>query len=400
MALFQVFLLSLAVLPPFPPASAQEQGGPLTQGAVEERPDTAGLNLRQAWRLVRRSAPDAQLVEISGKTDSSGTVQCSTFAPFQDGWRFTFYSPKTKEYFLMADCRGRSAGPLKELRDAQARPLPPVEGSFIDSDEALQVLDSVGVALDPRKYNVPPKRPFTMKLAAYDDPRFPPAKPVVWTVSIGRSAFLVDAVQRARFDPLLYGVDPDDLLPAEEKALLDANLAKRPKKRPGTFTALADMEKARALAAKKYPGSQLMAIEGFVDAWGGSPCLGAGDGWAYYFFDPATSGFAVLFACKGEVGPGTTVHIPVTPERHQAITDRFVDSDVIADKLLGKQPDVMHEGMGRNYTRHGTLRLVNYKTPPFSDPALSKVTMFWVLDLGNTRYTFDARSGRMLQAKQ
>ncbi|MBI5243518.1 MAG: hypothetical protein HY922_07510 [Elusimicrobia bacterium] len=388
MSLFRVPLLAAIVLLPFSGPSAQEL------------PDTAGAHLRRTWQIVRRSAPDARLVEISGKTDSSGTVQCNAFAPFQDGWRFTFHSQKTQEYWLMADCRGRSAGPLKELRDTQARPLLPIEGAFADSDEALELLASFGVSLDPRKYKVPPKRPFTMKLSALNDPHFPSVKPVLWTVSIGRSSFLIDALKRVQFDPTLYGVDPEDLLPPEEKARLEANLAQRPKKRPGTFTALSDLEKARALAGRKYPGSQLMAIEGFVDAWGGSPCVGAGDGWAYYFLDPATSGFAVLFACKGDVGPGAVTRVPVDAARHQPLGDRFVDSDAIADKLLAKQPDAMHEGMGRNYTRHGTLRLLNYKAPPYSDPALSRTTLFWVLDLGSTRYTFDARSGRMLQAKE
>lgn len=394
-----MLLAALALLLACRPASAQDEGGPLGQAAPAAL-DTAGLHLKKVWQLVRRTAPDAQLVQISGKVDASGAVMCSSLAPFQDGWRFTFYSPKTREYYLMAECKGAPAGPLKELRDTLATPLLPIEGAFLESDEALRVLAKRGISLDPAHYKLSPRRPFTLRLGAFDDPHFKHPKPVLWTVIIGRSSWQVDALKRCLFDPRHYGVDPEELLSEEEKAQLELNLKARPKKGRRNTTALADYEQVMAYAAKKHPGTELMAIEGFVDAWGGSPCLGPGDGWAYYFFHPKNKNMAVLFACKGDVGPGAASFIPVTQEANQPLGGRSVDSDVVIDQLIRKQPSVMNEGMGRNFTRHGTLRLLNYRQPPMSEPAFAEITQFWILELGNTRYTFDAKNARLLQMRE
>jgi len=404
MRIFGPFLLVAVLLAQPSGLVAQDQGGPLTgssDGGPAGAPDTAGLHLKLAWQLARRKRPDAQLVQISGRTDASGRVLCNSFAPFQDGWRFTFFSPKTGEYLLMAECDGKPAGPLQEIRDEKAPPLLRIEGSFIDSDEALKALAAAGVSLDPRKYKVPPKRPFSLKLAVLADEHFAEARPVLWTVSIGNSSFLVDAVHRAQFDPRLYGVDPDDLLSEEDKAQLEANLAKRPeKKKARVHSALSDYDKVMEFARGKYPGSELMAIEGFVDAWGGSPCIGPGDGWAYYFFPPKKSDASVVFACKGDVGPGSAAYVPVDRAKNQPVSGRFVDSGVVIERLLKKQPDAMNESLNRQYVRHGTLRLLNYKAPPYPEPAFSELTMFWVLELGNTRYTFDARNGRLLFVRE
>lgn len=381
------------------PAAAQDDGGPIGQ-AQASAADTAGLHLKKVWQIVRRSAPDAQLVQISGKVDASGAVFCSALAPFQDGWRFTFFSPKTQEYYLMAECKGAPAGPLKELRDALAAPLLPIEGAFLDSDEVLRALAKAKIPLDPAVYKLSPKRPYLMKLSALNDPHFKGTKPVLWTVILGRSSYQVDALKRGLFDPRHYGVDPEELMSEEEKAQLEANLKARPKKNKRNYTALADFEAVIAHARKKHPGSELMAIEGFVDAWGGSPCLGPGDGWAYYFLNQKTKAIAVVFACKGDVGPGAASFIPVSSEANQPLAGLSVDSDVIIDQLLRKQPSVLNEGMGRNFTRHGTLRLMNYRKPPLTEPAFAEMTQLWLLELGNTRYTFDAKNGRLLQMRE
>ncbi|MFA6028766.1 MAG: hypothetical protein WC969_02805 [Elusimicrobiota bacterium] len=394
---FSAALLLLAL--PAASAPAPTEAGPIEEEAPAEVPDTAGAGLKEVLRRARLSRADARLVSISARTTASGTVLCDPTAPFQEGWRFSLYSKSARKFLLLAECAGAVAGPLEEMRDSEILQRP-IEGSFIDSDEAMRVLSAQKVSLDPKEYRVVGKRPFSLKLSSIEDQRFPDPKPAVWEVTVGSSRFTVDAGKAGLFDPAAYGLNPEIFLPDEEIAKREANLKQRPKKGKRNATARTDYDKVMAFAGKKYPGSRLMAVESIVDSWGGSPCVGPGDGWAYYFAYPDRKDFAAIFSCLGDVGVGASPNIPVSKETHQPLEGRFVDSDVILDGLLKLQPGSMNEGLGRNYTRLGTLRLVNFKKAPFRDPALSQVTLFWVFNLGNSRYTFNARDGRLVDTRE
>jgi hypothetical protein len=104
----------------------------------------------------------------------------------------------------------------------------------------------------------------------------------------------------------------------------------------------------------------------------------------------------VLFSCKGRVGPGSSGSVPVSSARHQGIDGPFVDSTRVLDELLRRDPSAMNETLNRPFSRSATLRLVNYRLPPYREPAYARTTQFWELQLGRAGYTFDAKSGRLL----
>ncbi|MBI3298509.1 MAG: hypothetical protein HYZ75_10120 [Elusimicrobia bacterium] len=367
-------------------------------GALEAVPlqGTAGSKLREVWALARAKFPDAKLISISGASSLEGRARCSPKFPFQNGWRFTFFSPGSGEFIMMAECGGATAGPLRQLR-AKAEELSKltVSGKFIDSDQALKALARAGIDLAGIEAKTPGKRAFSLMLARLEDDRFK-AHPMVWRVSGGGEHWVVDAVHNEKFDPTRYGHDYSVALAS--MVANSVNLAERPK-RTDVYTAKTDLENALAYARKHFADANLMAIEGFVDAWGGSPCTGPGDGWAFYFYSPRRSDFEVLFACNGFVGPGPTRNIPLDLARHEPIAGPYIDSDVAVDDLLVTHGDAFHETMGRKFTRNGTLLLRQYKTPPFNDPGLWKVRVLWELTVGRSIFRMDAVNGRLLDVR-
>ncbi|MDE2291554.1 MAG: hypothetical protein KGL53_05680 [Elusimicrobia bacterium] len=357
---------------------------------------TAGTHLRDVWGRARQTYRDAQLISISGATPADGKARCTPDAPFQNGWRFTFYSAQADQFVMMAECEGRMAGPLQQMRSrASAAARLTVSGHFVDSDEALRALTRAGVDLGALEAQLPGKRPFTLELTRLDDDQFP-THPTVWRVTAGNESYIVDAVNDQRFDPTLYGLDYSVQLASA--IAHSAVLADRPKKED-VYTAKTDLEKVRAYAHRHFPDAPLMAIEGFVDAWGGSPCTGPGDGWAFYYYRPQTGGFDAVYSCNGYVGPGPVANIPVNVAQHEAITSPYIDSDKLLESLLVTHGDAFNETMGRRFTRTGTLVLRQYRAPPFADPALAKVRALWELTVGHTVYRFDAVNGRLLDTR-
>ena len=334
---------------------------------------TAGAKLREVWGLAREKYPDAKLISITGASSADGRARCSPGSPFQDGWRFTFFSPAAGEFLMMAECGGKTAGPLRQLR-AKAEELAKltVSGKFIDSDQALKALVRAGVKLETVEAKTPGKRPFSLILSRLDDPRFKD-HPMVWRINGGGESWVVDAVHNEKFDPTRYGHDFSIALASA--VANSTTLAERPK-RSDVYTAKTDLEKALAYARKHFADANLMAVEGFVDAWGGSPCTGPGDGWAYYFYSPRRSDFEVLFACNGFVGPGPTRNIPVDLARHDPIAAPFIDSDVAVDDLLVTHGDAFNETMGRRFTRTGTLLLRRFLAPDFVGYGVSMQARF------------------------
>ena len=227
-----------------------------------------------------------------------------------------------------------------------------------------------------------------------EDPEYP-RKPVLWTVGAGGKNMRLDAVHGGTLDPSRYGVDLEAAAERREKPLQERRLAARPKKK-GVYTALADMDKVQHFAEAKLRGSKLMAVEGFADAWGNSPCVSPSDGWSFYYHHPKRGDFAVVFACRGEVGMGPPATVPVDPSIHQPLSGKAVDSSAVFDELIRRRDGVMNEGMGRNFTRIGTLRLVRFGEPPFPG---ARTAEFWVLDIGTAQYTFEASTGRLVRAK-
>ena len=357
---------------------------------------TAGSKLRDVWALARAKYPDAKLLSVTGATGVDGRVRCSPTAPFQSGWRFTFYSPAADEFVMMAECGGQMAGPLRQLRShAEAVAKLTISGKFIDSDSALKALIKAGVDLPGIEAKTPGKRAFSMSLARLDDDRFK-EHPPVWRVNGGGESWVVDAVHNEKFNPERYGLDFTVQLAS---AIANSEtLAMRPK-RADVYSAKTDLEKVLVYARDHFPEANLMAIEALVDAWGASTCIGPGDGWAYYFYNPRRRDFEVLFSCKGFVGPGPTRNIPVDLARHEPLAGPYVDSDTVIDAVLVTHGDAFNETMGSRFTRKATALLRQYKTPPFSDPALWKVRMLWELTIGRTVFRFDAVTGRLLDVR-
>lgn len=370
----------------------------LPAAALDSAPvqGTAGTQLRAVWSKARTKYPDAKLLSVTGAVGADGRVRCSPTAPFQSGWRFTFYSPAVDEFVMMAECGGQIAGPLRQLRSrgADAAKLT-VSGKFVDSDTALKALAKAGVDLAAVEAKTPGKRAFSMQLSRLDDERFK-EHPPVWRVNAGGDSWVVDAVHNEKFNPERYGLDFTVQLAS---AIANSEtLAMRPKK-ADVYSAKTDLEKVLAYAKKHFPEANLMAIEGLVDAWGASMCIGPGDGWAYYFYNPRRRDFEVLFSCKGFVGPGPTRNIPVDLARHEPLAGPYVDSDTVIDSVLVTHGDAFNETMGSRFTRKATALLRQYKTPPFTDPALWKVRMLWELTVGRTVFRFDAVTGRLLDVR-
>jgi len=360
-----------------------EKASALTKGK-----DTAGTNLTKAWTRARSKYPDALLMAISARTDASGSVLCDPNLTIQSGWRYTFFSRKADAIVVVAECHGRLAGPMRQFmaRDWDRTKLS-IKGRFIDSDFTLKLLKRSGVSLNPEDHKTGGKRPFSMSLARMEDVRFK-RQPLLWSIEIGKSSYLVDAVKKEIFDLRKYV--KEGVLTASTSAV--SALALRPK-RENVYTVNSGLDTVLSYAKRKFPGARLMAIEGFVDAWGSSPCTGAGDGWAYYFYYPRTKGFTAVYDCQGDIGPGPSQYVPVNLSLHKPLSKPFVDSSEIVDTLLTQNPSLMNEGMGRRYTRHGTLRLLNYRSSPFTTRGLWKTMLVWHLTLGRTTYRFDARRG-------
>jgi hypothetical protein len=379
-------LLALLILA----ASAQDEP------PAEPPPDSAGARLMEVWKLARRKHPDAVLVSVSGKTDSRGLPLCSPLAPFQNGWRYSFFSPREDEFIMMAECDGKIAGPLRQMRaKAVQREEQPVGGKFIDSDVAMRTLEASGVSLDPSEYGGMGKRPFALTLHRLEDEKFKSEKPTVWKIEVGGKIFFVDAVYNERLSPQRYGITLTDM---DASTATAQGVAERPK-RAKVYTAKKDHDRVVAYAAKRFPDSKLMAIEGFTDAWGGCPCTGEGDGWAFYFYSQAKQSYDVVYACDGKIGPGPSQYIPVDFSVHSPIGKPFTDTDLIVDNLLAHNASALNEGMGRNYTAHAVLLLRQYKKPPMKAGGLWGVDMFWQLTIGRQRYQFDAKTGKLLQVQ-
>ncbi|HBL17519.1 MAG: hypothetical protein A2X36_04755 [Elusimicrobia bacterium GWA2_69_24] len=397
-----LFLGSAALVLWASPARGADPGydGPLVPGASVESPavptvpDTAGTHLREVWMKARTKHRDALLISISARTQTDGTVLCDPKEPFQKGWLYTFFSPKATDFVMMAECQGEIGGPLKEFVSKDAGALKwSVSGKFLDSDGVMGVLKKNGISLDPREYGGG-KTPFLLTLYRLSDPRFE-AHPPVWTVVVGAKTHLIDAVNDEVFKPERFGVSLDETELSSSTAQVSKALNLRPK-RDGVFTAKQDLERVLRYAQEKLPQSSLMAIEGFVDAWGGSPCTGPGDGWLFYFYSPRIRDYETVYACNGYVGPGPSRYVPVDMDMHEPITGRFIDSDRVIDSVLTKYGDVMNEGLGRSYKRTGTLLLRHYRVTPFDKSAMFKIRMLWELTLGRSRFRIDALTGKVV----
>jgi hypothetical protein len=367
---------------------------PLGHAAAPPRvPDTGGIHLMKVWRMVRRHYRDALLISISGRTLPTGIPLCSPQSPFQNGWRYTFYSPSKDKFLMMAACRGRvSPKPLVQMRD-EGTPKFDIQGKFVDSDVALKKLAESGVDLDPRTYKAGGRRPFNLKLFRLEDSKFK-THPTVWQLKIGGKRFLIDAVKNKPFSPRDYGVSYDVKFSTAADFESEV-LARRPKKK-NVYTVRKDFEKILRYGAEKFPGSSLMAIEGFVDAWGGSPCNGPGDGWAFYFYYPRSRNFEPVYACNGHIGPGPMGYIPVDFNIHKPLSKEFLDSSHIISSLLIHHPDAMNKAMGGLFKRQGSFLIRNYKASPFKNTDFWKVTQIAEVRMGRTRFRFDGRNARLL----
>jgi len=365
-------------------------------GAAKPLPDTAGARLREVWTQARRKYRDALLVSISGRTGPDGIVNCSARDPMQNGWRYTFYSPKKKEYLMMGECLGSIAGPLRQLMN-QSKKAHTISGRFLDSELALGVMEKAGNSLDPDAYGARGKRPFLLTLYRLPDERFA-EHPPVWKISVGPKTFLIDAQKNEIFKAERYGVQLEGVDISTAPVFPDV-LKTRPK-RQHVYTAKQDLERVLRYATQKFPGSRLMAVEGFTDAWGGSPCTGPGDGWAYYFYFPRNRDYEAVYACNGYIGPGPTRYVPLDRNVHTAISGRFLDSDAIVDKMLLRFGNVMDESLNGKFKRTGTLLLRNYRVTPFGQSGLWDIKLIWEMTLGRTRYRIDAVTGKVIDVRE
>lgn len=385
-------ILGLAALLLWPAVSGHAASAS-RRGSV--RKDTAGTHLMSVWKLARRKHGDALLFSITGNTDKQGVPICSPQAPFQDGWRYSFFSPKNNAFLMAAACRGRIVGPLRQIRGKRKDVMKEIiRGKFIDSDQAMRALVRAGIPLDPKRYGATGRRPYQLKLQRVKHKELTEF-PTVWRVRVGKRVFYVDAVYNEVFSPARYGVRT---VHTSTPAARAKSLGRAPKE--DAYTVKTDFDEVLRYAQRKLPRSSLMAVEGFVDAWGGSQCTGRGDGWAFYYYNMDSGTFEVIYSCKGFIGPGPTRYIPVDLKFHKPLDLPFVDSNDVVDNLLDKHPDSMNEGLGRRHTRHGILLLRNHKKSPLSAAGMPHVTMIWRLTLGRSHYRFDARSGRFLDVQE
>ncbi|HVE11918.1 MAG TPA: hypothetical protein VNI01_00870 [Elusimicrobiota bacterium] len=390
------FVLALAAAAP---AAAQV--------ALDDTSTTAGIKLRDVWTKVRETYPDALLTSISGRTDPAGKVHCFAEEPFQEGWRYSFYSPKEEVFLMMAECRGGIAGPLKQMRtsDAADPTQVAVHGRFNDSDAALRVLQEAGISLDPEAHKTGGRRPFTMVLKRLDDPHYA-EHPVVWRVTVGNDNYVVDAVKSRVFgspEAAASTTAPasNPGAPAAGSTAAGQGAIRRPPPPKGPIsTAKKDLEKVETFVTHRFPGARLMGIEGFVDAWGGCPCLGRGDGWAYYYYHPKSKSYKSVFACNGKIGMGPTHNIPIDMNVHQPIQGVFIDSDKVLEAALVQRQQLMDESLGRKLSRHGELILVNFRASPFGSKGNWKTTLIWQLKIGTTYFKIDALEGKVLDVQE
>ncbi|MBI3549931.1 MAG: hypothetical protein HY078_12915 [Elusimicrobia bacterium] len=372
--------------------------------------DTAGYRLDDVWKGVRSKFPDALLLSINGQTVGEGTVICDTKYPMADGWRYHFYSPSRSTYLLMSRCGDSIVGPVKEIRSTDKDvDRPKIDGDFIDSPEVFSALARARISVNPDDHGGRGKRPFTLTLMCTRDPAYK-AQPAFWMVKVGTDQYIVNAkagkiALGAIKDPILGGgSNAKDLgVLREEQGSGPENAGKRPiagrPHRDGLYTAKTDVKKVLALVQRKMPGSTLMGIESIADAYGSVRCVGVGDGWTYYLYNPRRRSVETAYACNGKVGMGKASQIPIDLAFHQPISGDFIDSDQAMNLMLEGEPGSMNEGMGRKYTRKGAMRLMNYKVSPFQQAELMKVTLIWEAEVGSTIYYIDAFKGSYIGSK-
>ena len=386
---------------------------------AERYKDTAGTFLKAVIQAVRQEYPDAELVGISGRTDVTNSALCEKDRPADDGWYYHFFSKAAENtYLLITECQGYVVGPMKEMVEPwQKRNVQAIGGKFIDNDEALRSLAEAGVAVDPVSAGLSGKRPYSFSLLHVEDDRFKD-NPIFWQVRLGNSAYMVNAGTRKveRDVKIRYetaegagagdGPSSGAGYGASEGGAAAISRGGPPRARPRKgkgYTALTDLEKVKDFARQKLPGGVLMGIDGLVDSWGHCECFGPGDGWAYYYYSPQTRSIETVFACKGELTLTQSTYIPVSLTLHKGLpsgTSTFIDSDKALDGLLTDRDSVMNEGMGRYYSRRVPLRLMQYRSSPFSTPELWSATFMWQAEIGQTMYYIDARTGKFLSERR
>ena len=389
--MISVLFLSAALESPLP-VRAQGGGGPADTSSGKGRllPGTALARSREVLFAARKAYPDARWLGVEGRANRSGIAVCDPEHPSQDGWRHSFYSDSAGGRLLVCECRGRIAGPFLEMGSSKDRLLRPIEEDCIDSGEAVR---AVSAKFPPRLRG---RRPLFLRLSMEAGAGGAPAA-LQWEISADGQRLRVGAARSAS-GPAVSGA-VQELLSQETEAQRRAQGAAARPSRPGVlYTARTDMDRVMNYAARSLPGSDLMAIEGFTDARGSSPCLGEGDGWMYYFVYP-NGRMAVLFACNGKVGPGALSAEHIDIRKHAPVEGRFVDTPVLLAALLRMRPSAMNEGMGRRNTRLASAKLLSFREPPFPSLAAGK-KLFWFLDVGNTRYAFDAEDGRLVDTKE
>lgn len=384
---------------------------PAAAQVPERYKDTAGTYLAQVIETVRKEYPDAELIGISGRSDITGSALCDPKNPTADGWVYHFYSKRGDTAAMVAGCQGYIVGPLKEYVQT-AKDTPVITGRFTDNDEAMRDLANLGVSLEPADHGVKGRRPFGFTLVHAEDDRYQES-PIFWQITIGGDVYMMNAISHkvekdvvVRYARLPDGT-PDKaprIDPAKQAGQGASAAFKAPPRRtkPKGYTAFRDLGKARAYAKRKLPGAALMGIDGIADAWGQIDCLGAGDGWAFYFYWPRSKTIESVYACKGQVGQGQSGYIPVSLTQHRQLPEGVpgLDSDVVMDGLLVDRSSILNEGMGRYYTRRAPMRLFQFKSSPLTSPDLWNKTLLWEVSVGRSVYYIDAQTGKFVAEKK
>src|SRR6185503_20079758 len=105
-------------------------------------------------------------------------------------------------------------------------------------------------------------------------------------------------------------------------------------------------------------------------------------------------------ACGGKIGPGPVRYVPVDFNLHKPLEVDFIDSDAAMDAVLIGHTAAMSEGLGRRHTRTGVLKLLNYRSSPFSSSGLWRTTMVWHLEIGTSEYRIDGKKGGLVDFRE
>ena len=323
--------------------------------------------IRTASDAAEVRVGDAQLVEIEGFTGPDGDIPCSARS-FSNNWHYKFYSASSGEWLIINACGPEFMNAAKHFPDRKAEePVTRLPASFAEPGSVLKKMGADGTFSGSGNAG---ERGILVQVRSLPEKDGRPAG-CYWTVSQGKAKAMADCGNKKRWK--LGGT-------------AGARLAAGPAVK-GKDTAARYAEQAVAAARRKYPGSQLMAVEALADRTGSAKCVGPDDGWAFTFSAPGTSTMSAFKACRGKTA---LEDIDFSGKLAGSVRNLapfalpFKDSDFALSKVPA---DCVQN--------HSTIsmKLQNFK-PKYSP--FAGHNLVWTVDCGSLRYYLDGFTGLYL----